>query len=173
MNNEELSAQLSALRSGDINAFEKIYTELKTPVYIIIVRITGDNGLAEDILQEVFIKLYHSPPADDVHNPRAYICKMARNFAIDGLRKLKVNASLDELEDTVQAPEHDFEFRMDAEAAMRQLPATQRQIVSLRINCGLKFREIADITEEPLGTVLYHYQAAVSKLRKYLSGGAL
>ncbi len=173
MNNEELGAQLSALRNRDMTAFEKIYAELKTPVYTIIMRIIGDDGLAEDILQEVFIKLYHSPPAADVRNPRAYIFKMARNFAIDGARKHRLDASLDELEDTVQEPERDFALRLDVEAAMRQLPSIERQIVTLHVNGGLKFREIADIVEEPLGTVLWRYQTAVSKLRKYLSGGAI
>ena len=173
MNNKELSTQFNALRSGDINAFEKIYEDLKTPLYTIIVRIIGDFGLAEDILQEVFIKLYNSPLTNEVHNPRAYIFKMARNIAIDGIRNRRTDTSLDELEETVQEPENDLTSHLDVEAIMQKLSSIERQIVTLHVNGGLKFREIADIVGKPLGTVLWCYQTAVSKLRKYLSGGMI
>lgn len=172
MTNDELNALLLSQRSGDITAFEKIYTELKTPVYTIIVRTVGDKDLAEDILQEVFIKLFRSPPTENVRNPRAYIFKTAQNLATDSMRKRRTEASLDELDDTAQEPEKDLALRMDVDTAMSLLTDIQRQIVTLHINGGIKFREIADIVNEPLGTVLWRYQYAVTKLRKYLSGGA-
>lgn len=173
MNTEELSTLLKTVRSGDMTAFEKIYKELKTPVYTIIVRITGDENMAEDLLQEVFIKLFRFPPTQGIHNPRAYIFKIARNLAIDDMRKQKPLVPLDEIEDTVQDSEWDFDTKSDIEAAMKQLTPLERQIVTLRINGGLKFREIADIVEKPSGTVLWRYQTAVSKLRSCLSGGRI
>lgn len=172
MNAEELNTRLTALRSGDMTAFEEIYDQLKTPVYTIIVRMIGDEDAAEDILQEVFIKLFRSPPDPGIRNPRAYLFKIARNHAIDSMRRRRPNVSLDAMEDTVQAPEQDHAVRLDVESAMKQLPSVQRQIVTLHVNGGLRFREIADIVEEPLGTVLWRYQTAVSKLRNELSGGA-
>lgn len=173
MNNEELSTQMSAMRSGDKNAFEKIYEDLKTPVYTIIVRMIGDTQLAEDLLQEVFLKLYRSPAAGEIRNPRAYLFQMAHHLAIDSIRSRKADASLDEMEDTVPMPEQDVALRLDVENAMQLLPSLERQIVTLHVNAGLTFGEVAKIVEKPLGTVLWRYQSAVSKLRKYLSGGAI
>jgi len=57
--------------------------------------------------------------------------------------------------------------------AMKTLPLQECQIVSLRINGELKFREIADMMEIPLGTVLWKYQRAIGRLRSILSGGVL
>lgn len=171
MSAEELNARIAAVRAGDMTAFEDIYAELNTPVYTIIVRMTCDTGMAEDILQEVFIKLYRSPPKQSVRDPRAYIFKMAHNLAIDSMRKRRPDVSLEALDDMIPGPEQDHTLKLDLEAAMQRLTSLQRQIITLHINGGLTFREIADIVGAPLGTVLWRYQAAVSKLRNYLSGG--
>ena len=167
MNDTELCAKLEAVRDGDMAAFEDIYSELKTPVMTVALRITGDRHTAEDILQEVFIKLYQTPPAPHIKKPRAYIFRMARNLAIEVLRKQQP-ASLDDYEDTLQSRDPDTAGRLDIEAAMTALPSEQRQVVSLHLNGGLKFREIADITETPLGTVLWRYRKAISRLQNLL-----
>ena len=167
MNDTELCAKLEAVRGGDMAAFEDIYGELKTPVMTVALRITGDRHTAEDILQEVFIKLYQTPPAPHIKKPRAYIFRMARNLAIEVLRKQQP-VSLEDYEDTLQSRDPDTAGRLDIEAAMRLLPSEQRQVVSLHLNGGLKFREIADITETPLGTVLWRYRKAISRLQNLL-----
>ena len=172
MNNEELTGSLAALRTGDMAAFERIYSELKTPVYTVIVRVTRDEALSEDILQEIFVKLYRSPPAEDVRNPRAYIFRMARNLAIDGAKKRKPDVSLDDAEDMAATGEPDIPLRLDIEDALRSLDPTDRRIVTLHINGGLTFREVAGIEGMPLGTALWRYQRAVTRLRNILSGGA-
>ena len=80
MTNEQLSALLTSLHANsDTDAFEKIYNELSTPVFAIILRITQNRQLAEDILQEVFIKLYRSAASSalSAKNPRAYIFQIA------------------------------------------------------------------------------------------------
>ena len=58
MNNDDLQIKLDLLHNGDKKAFEDIYNELKTPVYTIILRIVGERCIAEDVLQEFFLKLY-------------------------------------------------------------------------------------------------------------------
>ena len=167
MNDNELSARLDAVRQGDMAAFEEIYGELKVPVMTVAMRITGDRHISEDILQEVFVRLYLTPPDPRIKKPRAYIFRMARNLAIDGMRKQQP-LSLDDLEDTLQSNDADPAGRLDIEAAMMALPLEQRQVVSLHLNGGLKLREIADITETPLGTVLWRYRRAIKRLRELL-----
>lgn len=176
MDNESLRDKLIALHSGDKIAFEEIYNHLKTPMYTIILRITQDRSLSEDILQEVFLKLYQSPPKPPIRKPRAYLFQMARNLAIDNVRKLPQHAHWDSVENLVYLPLDDFlddfSSKMDIDLAIKTLPLKESQIVSLRINGGLKFREISDVMDMPLGTVLWRYQKAIKQLRSILSGGS-
>lgn len=172
MNNVELRQKLTALQAGDKSVFEEIYNQLKTPMFTIIQRIMQDKMLSEDILQEIFVKLYLSPP-ENTNNPRAYIFQMARNLAIDGVRKQPQFANLDDVENLVYLPDEDITERMDIERAMKTLSLQECQIVSLHINGELKFREIAEIINLPLGTVIWKYHKAVKHLRSLLSGGAI
>lgn len=167
MTNDRLCAKLNEVRGGDMSAFEEIYGELKTPVMTVALRITGDRHTAEDILQEVFIRLYQAPPAPNIKNPRAYIFRMTHNLAVEVLRKQQP-ASLEDYEDALQSNDEDVAGRLDVEAAMKLLPLEQRQTVSLHLNGGLKFREIAQVTETPLGTVLWRYQKAIKRLQELL-----
>ena len=172
MDNESLRNKLIALHSGDKIAFEEIYNHLKTPMYTIILRITQDRSFSEDILQEVFLKLYQSPPEPSIRKPRAYLFRMARNLAIDNVRKLPQYANWDNIENIVHLPLDDFSARMDIDHAMKTLSLQECQIVSLRINGGLKFREISDVMGIPLGTVLWRYRKGITQLQSVLSGGA-
>ena len=167
MNDIELCAELEKVRMGDMTAFEEIYNDLKVPVMTVAVRITGDRHAAEDVLQEVFVKLFRSPPDPLIKKPRAYIFRMARNLAIDGMRKQQP-LSLEDFEDTLPSNDPDPAGRLDIEAAMQTLPLEQRQTVSLHLNGGLKFREIAKVTDAPLGTVLWRYRKAIKRLRELL-----
>lgn len=173
MSDEELLKKLIALHHGDKMAFEEIYQHLKTPMYTIILRITQDRALSEDILQEVFIKLYQSPPKPPIKKPRAYIFQMVHNLTIDNVRKLSPYAVLESVEEARPLSTDDFSLRMDIDRAMKTLPLQECQIVSLHINGELKFREIAEIMAIPLGTVLWKYQKAIKGLRSILSGGEL
>ena len=157
----DLQKRLVAVRGGDKAAFEALYEEMKRPLFTLILRITRDKALAEDILQELFLKLYLSPPEPSV-NPGAYLCRMARNLAIDALRKQKPQADWEQAEATLCCYMDD---NIDVEDAMAALPLRERQIVTLHINGGLKFREIAAMLEIPLGTALWAYQKALDQLR--------
>lgn len=167
MTDTELRQALARLRSGEREALAEIYDDLSTPIYTISLRITGRRDLAEDAVQELFLKLQSSPPKD-IAKPRAYIFKAARNTAIDILRR---EPSHDDLEEhcNITAPEK--EDSSDISAALMMLPEEQRSVVTLHINAGLKFREISEATETPLGTVLWRYNKALKTLRDILNGG--
>lgn len=169
MTDRELHRQLLLLKEGDKTAFSEIYRELKTPVFTVLVRLTGDWQLSEDLLQEIFLKLYREPP--QVEKPRAYVFRMARNLAIDALRQKKVSDRLEELD--LPARPYDPGCRVDLERAFAQLSLSERQAVVLHLCGGLTFREVVEITEQPLGTVLWHYRKALGKLRNILEGESL
>ena len=173
MNNDEIRKRLHRIHNGEKTAFEELYKGLQTPIFTIIFRITWDKSLSEDMLQEVFVKLFLSPPEPSVKNPRAYIFQIARNLAIDSMRKQIPHISLDEIEDTVSQPTDDAELRMDIDDALKKLPLQECQIVTMHVVGELKFREISAMVKLPLGTVFWKYQKAIGKLQKMITGGSL
>lgn len=169
MTNTQLRSQLKLLQKGDMDAFEQLYSNLSRPLFTVILRIVNDRSTAEDILQEFFVKLYQSPPSPTIRNPRAYLFQTARNLAIDSIRVQHPSVPLEDLA-FQSARESDLHLAMDVSTALSHLPQTQRQVVSLHLDGGLKFREIAQITGSPLGTVLWRYRQALGKLRTLLGG---
>lgn len=170
MENTVLAQKLAQVRCGDKAAFEEIYRQLSTPLFTVILRIVQNRAAAEDVFQEVFVKLYQTPPPDTVANPRAYLFQMAHNLAIDSLRKLRPTSEWESVQ-LGHMQEEQMAEKLDIEQAMGTLDCTARQIVSLHLNAGLKFREIASIVGLPLGTVLWKYQKAIKALQAYLKGG--
>jgi len=171
VNNAELACKFNSIRDGDKTAFEELYNDMKTPVYTVIFRITRDEALSEDILQEVFVKLFVSPLEPSVKNLRAYIFQMAHNLALAGLKGQARHIPLDEISNAAYQPLDDVSLRLDVDDALKTLPMQECQIVTLHIIGELKFREIAEILQIPLGTALWKYQKAIGKLQKYISGG--
>ncbi len=166
MTDEQLKQLLKALEAGEQGTFSAIYSELKTPVFTVLVRLTGDRALSEDLLQEVFLKLYRQPP--QAEKPRAYVFRMARNLAIDALRQKQPTEPVEELPVWT-----DPDLKLDLERAFDRLTVQERQLVALHLSAGLTFREVAAIVERPLGTVLWQYRKAIEKLRNLLDGGSL
>ena len=87
MSETYLKEYFSRVQQGDKEAFAHIYNELKQPVFTIVCRIVQSKEIAEDVTHDVFVKLFVSPPDSSVRNPRAWIFQIARNLAIDALRK--------------------------------------------------------------------------------------
>lgn len=171
MDNQKLKLLLKDLENGDIGVFFEIYEELKIPVYTIIYRILYDHMMSEDVMQDILLRLFKAPPLH-IENPRAWIFQMARNLAIDCKRKIKTSEQLSNETEASNFPLEDVvSTRLDIEVALKSLSLEDREIVTLHLNGGLKFREIAKLTNKPLGTVLWRYRKSINKLRITLSGG--
>src|SRR5258708_1856580 len=78
-----------AIRSGDESAMAALYDRYSSLVYAVALRVLGDTGAAEDVLQEVFMQLWRNPAAFDSSrgNLGAWLGVITRNRAIDGLRR--------------------------------------------------------------------------------------
>lgn len=166
----QLLSLFSALRSGSMSAFEEIYSALSKPVYTVALRIAGERTLAEDITQEVFIKLFSSPPDGSVKKPRAYIFAMTHNAAINSLKKISQCENIECAEDIPgsYSLQTAAENRLDIAAALAELPQEEREVVALRVNGGFKFREIARIMGIPAGTAAWRWNKAINTLRQIL-----
>lgn len=169
MTNEELCERLSAISKGDKAAFEEIYSEIRTPAFTVAYRITQDRHMAEDILQEFFVRLYRNPPKTPLKNARAYLMRTVHNLTVDALRKNPRNADIDDYEN-ISGESESTDERLDINSALKSLSDDEREIVILHINGGLKFREIAEATGIPLGTALWKYRRAIGRLRDILNG---
>ena len=156
------------IRNGDKEAFSALYREYRTPVYTILIRIVGSRETAEDLLHDLFLRLFEAPPGEEVRNTRAWIFRMARNLAIDSLRTAHPSEELDE---TIPGADGEIETSLDLASAMRYLPPAQRELVTLHAVLGLSFTEITQITGRSLPSVWRGYQSAIGLLRKRMNGG--
>ena len=167
MSPKELRALLTNIAAGDRDAFEALYHEISVPVFTVLLRITRNRDLSEDLLQEFFLKVFRTPPAQ-AQNPRAYLFQMARNLALDALRTAH---PIEKLDDSAPVFSADPTLKLGLELAFARLSLPERQIVALHLYAGLKFREIAEICSLPLGTVLWRYRKAIGQLQNELNGG--
>lgn len=166
----KLEEYFSKLRQSDKNAFEKIYGELKTPVYTIAYRIVQSRECAEDIAHDVFLKLYKSPPSKEVKNPRAWVFQMTRNLSLDMLRKKKpesIEGDISQAYDVIS----DSMIRMDIEKAIGILEPREREVITLHLTCDIGFKEISIIMGESLPAVYRKYRKALKSIQKYINGG--
>ena len=98
---------------------------------------------------------------------------MARNLAIDALRKEHPASPLPEEDDSPRAPDDitTLHQRLDLEQAFSRLDPLSRQIVTLHVDADLTFAQIADITALSLPRVYRIYKKAISTLKTCLNGG--
>ena len=167
MDEKVFKSKFAEMLTGDKSAFTDIYNDIKTPVFTVILRLVQNRAEAEDIMQELFLRLLRHGKDDGIKNPRAYIFMTARNIAIDSLRKKGFEELSEEIPDSADN-EYASCQRMDIESALAKLSIKEREIVSLHLNAGLKFKEIAAIQDIPLGTALFRYNSAIKKLRGLL-----
>lgn len=174
MENALIKDWINQFQAGNDEVFYELYEELKTPVYTIIFRILYDEQLSEDVMQETFIRVYRSLSSkkSDIKNPRAWIFQISRNLAIDHKRKqIEIQQLTDDVIDARWSLEASVSSRIDIELALLQLSQEDREIVTLHLSGDLKFREIAELIDRPLGTVLWRYRKAVATVQEILNGG--
>jgi len=150
----------------------RLYDRYSSIVYSIALRVLGDTGAAEDVLQEVFLQLWRNPEVFDSSrgNMAAWLAVIARNRAIDSLRKRHQEA---DIADVVVSVEPDLARDTERTRAMEkirgvlgEMPAAQRSALEMAYFEGLTHTEIAARTGEPLGTVKTRIRAGLLSLRK-------
>ena len=172
MDKTQQNQLFTQVQRGDKEAFTQLYHDLKQPVFTIIYRIVQNRTTAEDLTQDLFVKLFVSPPDTTVKNPRAWIFQAAHNLAIDTLRKTQP----ENIDDVTLASEERINaivIKTDLERAIATLSRAEREILSLRANGGLGFSDIARITGQSLSATYRYYRKSLKTLQTILNGGTL
>ena len=157
--------------AGDRDAFAQIVREHASMVFSIGYHCLRDQGVAEELSQEVFLELFRR--LDDIESPAHlvfWLRKVATHRSIDySRRKEQRNRPLDELpEPAVQPAVRDPLLSGALEKLVRSLPETPRAIVTLRYQEDMPLAEIATALQIPLNTVKSHLQRALLILRQKL-----
>ncbi|HZQ24543.1 MAG TPA: sigma-70 family RNA polymerase sigma factor [Terriglobales bacterium] len=169
------TSMVLAIRSGDESAMTRLYDRYSSIVYSVALRVLGETGAAEDVLQEIFMQLWRNPGLFDASrgNLGAWLAVVARNRAIDALRRRRPD---EDIQDVTVSVNHDMSAEADRSRAMQRvrevlsgMPAAQRQALELAYFEGLSHTEIADKTGEPLGTIKTRIRAGLLTLRRAFS----
>ncbi len=168
----------------DDAAFEQLYRIYKTLCFRIILKITKNRMISEEILQNVFIKIWDSAGG---YNPEkgsvySWITTITRNKAIDRIRSkeykewFKNTNSIDDHLNEFKGPgEPVLETMINSELAVRVtgaldlIPVEQREVIELSFFEGLSHTEIAEQLRLPLGTVKTRMRQGLLKLHKLLN----
>jgi RNA polymerase sigma-70 factor, ECF subfamily len=163
---------VSAIRSGDEQAMAQLYERYSSIVYSVALRVLGDTGAAEDILQEVFMQLWRSPDAFDASRGSlpGWLAVITRNRAIDSLRKRRPET---DITDIVVSIEPDLASKAEWSRVLEKIrsvlggmSAPQRSALEMAFFDGLTHTEIAEKTGEALGTIKTRIRAGLVTLRK-------
>ena len=176
----DLARLLARTGLGDRAAFATLYDRTSGHLFAVVLRINRDRGQAEDILQEVFVKVWRAAQTFDAaqSQPLTWLTSIARNRAIDSLRRLQTQPQVlpfaaaegsgaggdapddrdfyDTVADDAAGPMELLSQASEARAlsrCMQVLNAQQRQCVALAFYDGLSHAEVAEKLHQPLGTV--------------------
>ncbi len=164
------------LASGDRDAFGELYDACADRLHHYLSIKLGSRDDASDVLQETFVRLARSCDRfAGVENPVAYAFATARNEAARFVSRSRQSENVPFAEAAIhfQLPEgnefHTLETKDAVAGALSRLTPELYEVVELKFFAGLTFREIAEITELPQGTVATRYRTALQHLKRWLS----
>jgi RNA polymerase sigma-70 factor (ECF subfamily) len=164
---------------GDSQALDFLIEKHLKPIYNFVYKNVGNEANAEDITQEVFIKVWKNiKKFDQTKNFKPWIFQIAKNTSIDFLRKKKsIPFSKFEnekgqnvlIENTPAKPLNLLEELSDKKTlatAMHGLSEKEQKLINLRHTDGLSFNEIAERFKESVNTIKSRYRRSLANLRK-------
>lgn len=157
------------MAAGDRDGLRYIYDAYLKLIYAVVYDTIGQREEAEDVTSEFFIKLYSIAGSYKPGNGhRRWIVTIARNMAVDRIRKIDREALVDEIPETAQGSsmEEYVVDRVSLKEVMESLKPDEREIVDLKVAGGFTFREISELVGKPMGTVTWLYNNAIKRLRR-------
>jgi RNA polymerase sigma-70 factor (ECF subfamily) len=168
-------ALLARCRAGSEAAFGELVDHHKNFVFAVILRSTRDPAHAEDLAQEVFIRMYRGlPHFRGDSRLTTWIYRIVRNICVEDSKRRHSTQSLNDMPEnrepgTIDPQFRDIELHDRLSKAMEQLSEQSRLIVAAHYFGGRQYEQIAEDMDMPLGTVKTHLHRAKRRLRELLS----
>jgi RNA polymerase sigma-70 factor (ECF subfamily) len=164
MQTESDQALIERIRGRDESAMATLYDKYNRLVYTVSLRVLGEPQAAEDLQQEVFMRVWRKPDMQVSENGMAaWFAVVARNRSID------VDTAVMENEMGFTPSFDRGRLAEQARKAMAQVSDEQQQAIQMAFFEGLTHTEIAERTGLPLGTVKTRIRSAVQSLRKAMT----
>ena len=164
--------------NGDDNAFKQLLWNYHNQLYGYLRRFSSSQFEAEEMFQETLIKVWRGlKKYNNQQKFSAWLFTIAHNVAMDVIRKNKKHLMLSSIDNEMDIkgfsnPDEDLinkERSKLIEKSINGLPEKQKSVFLLRQHGELTFREIAEITKEPLNTVISHMHYAIKKIKNKLT----
>lgn len=168
MNKKEIDGTLKKIAHGDNNAFERLYLETKRGIYSFLFSYFDNSADCEDAMQTTYLKIKQNIGQYKVgSNGLAWILQIAKNTALNKLRE-KANYLKNQKQSIVNETSgyDNVETKNVLMTTMKRvLDEEEQQIVIFHVVWGYKHKEIAKITNNPIGTITSKYKRATDKLK--------
>jgi RNA polymerase sigma-70 factor (ECF subfamily) len=172
---EALGRLLRQCMAGDQHAWQQLVTSQHRRIYAICYRFTGSATEAEDLTQDVFVKLYRNLASFDVQKGsfQTWITTLARNLLVDHFRRTRLERATDSLDASLSTDDDGpsmadrladpgrsqeqhvagLELKVRIQQALKELSPELREAVILRDLEDMDYKEIAEVLRVPEGTV--------------------
>lgn len=186
MNNYTDSELMNLVKERNSKALTILYTRYNNSVYNFIIRYTGSREIAEDVLQETFTRIWYAAHTFNQKrgNFKAWLFTIGLNITRNEMTKKRYSYHYVEMEDVLESnvtlqnrdenhPEtisNKNEMKKLVAEALGRMKQFHREIIILKHYQKLKFREIAEITNTPIGTLKARFHNAIAQLKNELKG---
>lgn len=175
------SELISRYKKGNEGAFAILVNRHKKKIYTTIYMIVKDQYLAEDLMQETFVKVVHTIKSGRYNEEGKFlpwVSRIAHNLAIDHFRKAKryptivmedgsnIFNSIEFSEDSYESHQIQEDINALLRGFIKELPDAQREVLMMRHYMQMSFQEIADATGVSINTALGRMRYALINIRK-------
>ncbi|GJM29316.1 MAG: RNA polymerase subunit sigma-24 [Cyclobacteriaceae bacterium] len=175
------SKLISLYKTGNEEAFAELLNRHKSRVFTTIYLIVKDNYVAEDLMQETFIKVINTIRSGKYNEEGKFlpwILRIAHNLAIDYFRRAKryptiimedgsnVFNTMEFSEESIESKQIVRDTHEKLKALIQELPPAQKEVLIMRHYMEMSFQEIADATQVSINTALGRMRYALINLRK-------
>jgi RNA polymerase sigma-70 factor, ECF subfamily len=165
-------------RRGDVEGFNELVRRHQEKIYWVCRRIVGTHEDADDVVQDVFIRVYERLKSFRAESEfYTWLYRIATNASLNALRKkrLKEFVRFDEIyeellpsDDQTDGPALRQEFRTVLEQAIDRLPPKQKVVFVMRYHDELSYEEMAVILKKSVGGLKANYFHALKKIQEYI-----
>ena len=161
----------SKIAAGDQKAFRRLYRENCSLVYTIALRVLRDTALAEDAVQDAFVKIWRSARQFDaaLGTPQSWISVIARNVALDLVRRRRPYEELSNTDISAIAADPCEPSDPKLGQCLARLPAEQVIAIVTMYTYGMSLSELSSHLGAPIGTVKSRVRRGTESLKRYMN----